>query len=473
MGNKVVVLGAGIAGLTVAISLLQKGYDVTLIEKNEEVGDACLHWVMGTNKKSSLYKEWKNIGAFEKDIPIISLPTLGSFECQGTTVTFYRNLNKTEKELIKISPEDKKAIHKFINSVRDMGSIMGMVLKNKKLTTKEVLHRLPNFRHIIKSMRESRETYAERFKHPAIKFAIKNAQTGYNNMFFFLDLYGIFSTGNADIPEGGAYYMIQRIKNRFLSLGGKIVLNTEINGLLLEKNRIFAAKSKENVFEADYFISTVDPHYTLEKLLNNQYQIKLFDKLESTIEKRSVSSCFNVYIAVDGDVSHIDVPTILNIPSIRVGTHDFDSLLVRPYYYDTKHFINNGKTVVSLFVDQNQDDFNYYKSLTEKDYKNVKKQITNFIIDSFINRYPEFNGKIEILSSFGPLELNKRVNTSYGSIQSYSFTDESMFYAYKGTIKEIKNLYFCGQWCRAIGGTPTALLTAIEISKKFDDISDK
>ena len=36
--NKVVVIGAGIGGLCTAIRLLNKGYDVTILEKEEHVG---------------------------------------------------------------------------------------------------------------------------------------------------------------------------------------------------------------------------------------------------------------------------------------------------------------------------------------------------------------------------------------------------------------------------------------------------
>ena len=75
--------------------------------------------------------------------------------------------------------------------------------------------------------------------------------------------------------------------------------------------------------------------------------------------------------------------------------------------------------------------------------------------------------KVEVLTSFGPLELNKQTNTSYGSIQSYSLTDKGMFYSFKCKLSRIPNLYMCGQWNRSIGGTPTALLTSHETVDKI------
>ena len=73
----------------------------------------------------------------------------------------------------------------------------------------------------------------------------------------------------------------------------------------------------------------------------------------------------------------------------------------------------------------------------------------------------------EVLDSFGPLELHERTGTSFGSIQSYSFTAKGSFYSNSGKVSGLDNLYFCGQWNRAIGGTPTALLTSHEVVKKL------
>ena len=480
MGNKVIVLGAGIAGLTASIHLLEKGYQVTLIEQNEEVGglcfgyfvdghyiDACFHWLMGTSRRSGLYKEWAHIGALGRGIKTIPLPKLGTFEYEGTTVTFYRNLDKTEKELIKISPEDKHAINKFIGACKDMGSIMGLLLKNKGLKPEEVIRALPHSAHILRCMNESREAYSRRFKHPAIRFAIKNAQTGYNNMFFFLDFYGLFASGNADVPEGGAYYFGQRIKQKFLSLGGELLTSTHVEEILMEKRKVIGVKTDKGTFYGDDFISTIDPLYTMRTLLKGEHRVWLFDHLESTVAKRPISSCFDVFLAVDGDTTKIDVPTIFQTKPMKVGAHEVDAMLVRPYHFDPKHFIKDGKTTVSLFIDQNQDDYAYFKSLSPEQYQAEAAATAQRMVDAFKERYPEFADRIRVLSNFSPIELEALTNTSFGSIQSYSFTDTGMFYIHNGKLKDIDNLYLCGQWTRAIGGTPTALLTAVEIAKQF------
>ena len=480
---KVVVIGAGIAGLVASIELLNKNHEVTLIEKNNMVGglcsgyflnntyvDCCLHWLMGTKEGNSINDIWKETGALGEDIKIISLPTLGSYEYQGATITFYRDLDKAEEEWKKISPIDEKAIHKFFNAVRHVGSLMDLVLSKKikgNIKAIDLIKSLPDSKHIIKSMKQSREEYSKNFISPAIQFAIKNCQTGYNNMFFFFDLYGIFSKGNADIPEGGAFYMTQRMQEKFISLGGKLLLSETIKEILIKDKLAYAVKTENKTFDCDYVISTVDPYYTLNELLKKNYKIKLFNKLKDNIESNPVSSCFNVFLSINEDLSDIEAPTGLNITPIRVGKLKTDFMIVRPYYYDQNHFIINGKTVVSLFVDQNQDDYEYFNSLSKDEYKEETSRIINDMINALISRYPKLKGKIEYLMSIDPIKIGNYTNTSYGSFQSFSFTNKSSFYSYNGKIKDLPNVFLAGQWCRSIGGTPTALLSACSVIKNI------
>ena len=479
MKEKIVIIGAGIAGLSLANKLLSKGYQVTLVEKNNEVGglcsgyfvnghyiDACIHWLMGTNKNSDLYKYWSEVGAFNSELKFISLPTLGSYEYQNTTITFYRDIEKTRKELLDLSPKDEKNINLFIDSVKQMAVVMGLVQGYKDRDYKKSLRKIKKYPHIIKSMRYSKEEYASRFTHPAIRFALQNCQTGYNNMFFFLDLYGLFIKDNADVPSGGAYYMVQRMKDKFLSLSGELLLNTQALELVVNKRKISILKTDKGDIVGDRFVSCLDANYTLSHLSNNKYKVRRFIKAEKNIENEPISSCYNLYITVKGDMSDIDVPTGLNIHPIKVGDHFTDFLLVRPYHFDSC-FIKDNKTVVSLFIDQNHHDYQYFKSLNEEEYQKEINNINLSLINAFIERYPQFKDKVEILDYFSPVELEKRTNSKYGAIQAYSFTNKSMFHIYNGKVRGLKNFYLCSQWNRSIGGTPTALLTAISVSKKF------
>ncbi len=478
--KKVIVLGAGIAGLSTSIFLQKAGFDVHLYEKNGKVGglcsgfyvnghyvDHCIHWLMGTNKNTKIYNLWREVGAFNDDTKIISLPSLGDFVYKNTTVTFGRDLDKTEKEWLKISPEDKKLIKRFFASVRDTSSIMNSVLLEPEMKKDrfESVRALRNALHILKSMKESRLVYSKKFKNPALRFALRNAQTGYNNMFFFLDLYGIFINGNADVPSGGALYMSKRMEEKFLSLGGHLYLNSDVHEIITEDDTAIGIKVNNENVKGDIVVSCIDPEYTTTTLLHNQYRHKKLDSIKDKIKKYPISSCYSLYITIEGDISNIAIPTCLHVEDFKVGSRNIESMLIRPYYFDKEYFVKDNKTVVSIFIDQNQEDYIYFKSLNETNYAKELKRIDEKIISIIEKKYPTTKGKIEYLTHFSPIELSKRTNTSFGALQGYSFSNKSKFYIIKPTLPNLSNFYMCSQWNRSIGGTPTALESANSVSK--------
>jgi len=69
--KKVVVVGAGIAGLSAAIYAKRSGFDVTLYEQHSIAGGMCtswkrkgylfegaVHWLTGSSPKTELYQLW-------------------------------------------------------------------------------------------------------------------------------------------------------------------------------------------------------------------------------------------------------------------------------------------------------------------------------------------------------------------------------------------------------------------------------
>lgn len=69
---KIVIVGAGVSGLSAGIFALKAGYEVEIYEKNNVAGgccsswkrgdftiDNCIHWLTGTKKGTPQYNVWK------------------------------------------------------------------------------------------------------------------------------------------------------------------------------------------------------------------------------------------------------------------------------------------------------------------------------------------------------------------------------------------------------------------------------
>ena len=128
--EKVVVIGGGIAGLSAGIYALLSGFEAEIYEKNAIPGgecigwnrkgyhiDNCIHWLTGTKKGTEMYDLWKTVGALSDDMEYAKIDAFYKTICNGQEATLWNDLQRTERELTNISPEDKDEIKKFIQYV--------------------------------------------------------------------------------------------------------------------------------------------------------------------------------------------------------------------------------------------------------------------------------------------------------------------------------------------------------------------
>ena len=130
MKKTIAIIGGGVAGLSAGIYAERLGYDTTIYEKNPVPGgslsgwyrkgfaiDNCLHWLTGTADGTPTNLLWKELGVLNEETKIVERPYLISSETDGVRVTLWRDVERTRKELLEISPEDATEINLFIDCV--------------------------------------------------------------------------------------------------------------------------------------------------------------------------------------------------------------------------------------------------------------------------------------------------------------------------------------------------------------------
>jgi diapolycopene oxygenase len=117
-GQRVVVVGAGLGGISAAISLASEGFDVTVFEKNAHVGGKLNHQEVGGYRfdlgpsililPHIFRRLWERVGRrMEDDLELQELaPHWRNFFTDGTHVDLHPDMRMMERELAKFSPED-------------------------------------------------------------------------------------------------------------------------------------------------------------------------------------------------------------------------------------------------------------------------------------------------------------------------------------------------------------------------------
>lgn len=476
MKKKIVIIGGGISGLSAGITALNNGFDALILEKNPVVGglcttwdrkgltiDGCIHWLTGTKEGTSLNRLWKEVGVIDKQEDIIYLPTWGIYNYEGIEIPLYCDLKKSEEAWKKISPTDKRMIHRFFRLVYKMTTVdlpldnpvKMLPLKLKLKLVFGVMKALPGY---LTSMFMSCDKYAAKFKSPALRWALTHIQPGAGNLYSMAYCYATIANGNGGIPRHGSKAMAERMRDKYLGLGGEIRLNSEVVKINTDNHNVVDVelKSGEKI-RGDYYISCCDACYTLYNLLDSKYGHHQLAERYNDPVNHPAPSCVLINYSMPSDIE-LNVPYAFMVNEFKVGGQFITHLILRNYAFEPD-YVKNGKTVLQVLIDQYSTDYDYWLNLRSdiKEYNAYKKELADYVLKEIENYVPILKDKLELLDVATPITLNRYVNASRGSYMAFLFNDKKGVMLSKGKVVGLHNFYLSGQYMQTPGGLPLAM----------------
>ena len=478
--KKIIIIGAGISGLSSGIYGQKNGLVTEIYEKNPVAGglcsswkkdnlliDGCIHWMTGTKKGTEMYQMWKDLQAFE-DEDIIQPDNFSSVEFQGTTITFWCDLKRLEKELIEISPEDKNEIKRMvymIYKIQNMPLPTDIPLSHMSLKRKIKLAFaiFPYLKMYAITRKFSRDDYANRFKSPAIRYAFSKIVPGDGNLYSTLYAYGTVALGNGGTIKGGSSVLIDNLVNSYSRSGGVIHYNQPIEKIIIENGKAIGVQLKNGeVKKADYVIAACDVSQTRE-LVENRYRIKAFRNRFDNPDAYPTPSCVYISLKINKDEYEKLGKTHVfqfETPSYMVGKREENSVALRVYSYDEK-FVVGDDVLGTVLIHQSNVDYSYWDEL-RKDYKKYcveKNRIANFVVDRIIQKFPTLEGKIKVIDVCTPKTYNRYTNAYCGAYMPFAYTSKGSIYYSNGKVGKVKGLLLASQWTVLPGGIPIAMMS--------------
>ncbi len=460
--KKVIVIGAGIGGLCTAIKLLSKGYDVTILEKEENVGgkvnikikngarfDLTASVLMTpktyTDIFSEVRKDYKDYFEMIKIDPIYNV-----FYQNKVNYKYYSDLGKMVDSLEKIEENLSiqyleflsKSFEKYLNS-------KNYFLDKSMINKKEVLK--------LKTIKKFLESKPFSTTNDYLKDIIKNEYL--LNYLIFQSLYiGINPYKNSSlytlIPaishiyglwyiKGGFYNYIKSLEKLIIELGGNIHVNTEVEKILTTKNKVIGVKTNNGNYKCDIVVCNADYPYAIRNLIKNKDYKK--------IEKQDYScSVFMMYLGLSKKYENLQVHNFYIGKNFKNNVEDaFNGNLPKEpplyLYYPSKI----DKTISGKF----NSILNVMVRVPNLKYKNIrwnKETIQKFrskIIKELKNIDGLENIENEILyeSYLTPIQLKYKFNSHNGTAfgLSHKLTQSAYF---RPHIKDdnISGLYYIG-----------------------------
>src|SRR5512136_231729 len=135
--KSIIIIGAGLAGLSTGCYSQMNGYKTKIIEMQNKPGGVCVSWkrdgyrfdyavhnVFGISTKptGTLYnKMWQELGALKGTRAYAFEEFVQVEDADGKVFTVYSDIDKLEKHLKELSPADSKLIGEFTFTIRKFG----------------------------------------------------------------------------------------------------------------------------------------------------------------------------------------------------------------------------------------------------------------------------------------------------------------------------------------------------------------
>ncbi len=475
--KKIVIIGGGIAGLSAGIYARKAGFEVEIYEKNQIAGgqcigwnrkdhhiDNCIHWLTGTKQNTELRKLWEDIGALSQDTRFVENEKFYTTYIGDECVTLWKDLERTQRELLAISPEDEQEINTFINHVKyasccempvkkpvDMMNLFDYIKLGRAMADMPKV--LKEYGKInIKEM-------ANRFKHPLLKALFSDYLPYEYQASSFIVSYATVVSGNGDIPAGGSLAMTKRMQDKFIKMGGRIFCNSTVKRIIVEGNRVTGIElgSGERIY-SDYVICATDTMELFNNLIGKKYMNSKWENCYKDEENYPLFSGFQVAFSINKEVYPNTETVFFDCKPFELNGNMIERMSVKSYQYEPA-FAPEGKTVLQANITQYDADYRYWKSMNKEDYRRKKYELAQTVEGKILEKFPELIGHIEFIDCWTPITYERYCNSYHGAFMSFITKKNVKSFSMKGIVKGLSNVYIASQWLQAPGGLPVAAAT--------------
>jgi phytoene desaturase len=477
----VIIIGAGLGGLSASIRLAKKGFSVTILEKNENVGgkvnsvesngykfDTGASLLTMRHVLEELFEFTER--RIEDYLEIIPLdPICRYFWSDETVFDASTDLEKTENEIARLEPRDAGNFRKFLADARRKYEVSEKTFLAYSLNDLPKLLRPKYLKDLlaISSMRTLDAHVKSYFESPKLqqlfnRFATYNGSSPFQTpATFALIPYVEFGLG-AWYARGGMYQIPKALERLAKEFGVEIKTDCTVEKILIENKKAVGVRLENGkILRSDYVVTNADAIETYRSLIDAKERKSFPDQKLEKIEP----SCSG-FVLLLGTKKQFPQLAHHNIFFSDDYKAEFDQIFkqLKPASNPTIYICATSRTDETQSPEGCENLF----VLVNAPYTSVKtnwqveaKSYRDLVIKKLEGFGLEDLGKsIEFEQTITPEDFEKKYRANKGSI--YGVSSNGIFSAFlrpPNRARDIENLYFVGGATHPGGGIPLVLLS--------------
>ncbi len=488
--KKAIIIGSGLGGLSTALRLSNKGYDVTILEKHSTPGGRLnilemdgFRFDMGPSFMSMTYELDELFESIGKNVPV-ELEELDPlyqvfFEGKDKPRLIWKDLQKLEKEFADIEPNLAEKANKYLERAgqffhdtedkvvkANFESKLGYILKLSRVPLKHLPYLYKTIWNEVEKTFSSEEVRiifslvafflgATPFKTPAIYSLLNYTEMRHN---------GYWKV------KGGMYKLVEEIVKILDEMNVKIVYETEIVEVKNQNGKVSEVLDQNGKsWAADIFISNSDAASFRGNVLGRKkFSEEKLDKLHWTLAP------FTIYLGVKGKIDKLNHHNYFLGSNFR-GYADtiFTSSISpqKPYYYVNVLSKSDSSCAPegceNIYILCPVPDMRYKKDWSDKE------ELANNIIDDLSKRVNfEIDKNIITKKILAPDDWAKMLNLYKGSGLGLAHDiDQVGAFRPKNKDEEFNNLYYVGASTTPGTGLPMVIISSKLVTERIENES--
>ena len=483
--NTVLILGAGLGGLLCGALLSLEGLQVTVLEKNKQIGgglqsfgvdgkrfETAVHYIGSLGKGQTLYKIFDYVGLLEHlQLQQLDLDCFDEIHLGTEIFELAQGYDRFIQVLTQRFPDEEAGILNYIAEI------------------KNVCEHFPLYNMRLGSLEEKQKVVGAGLKEILDKHftheTIKQVLCGNNQLYagdyettpFYLHalIVNSYIQGSFKCKEG-SIQIARQLQKIIESHQGKVIRNQHVIEIQEQGGNVTNVLTKEGAnYQASIVISNIHPGQTYELLNSSLIRPVTKKRLRQT---KHTASAFMVNIAL--------APFKMNYRNRNIYFHktpdvwrDLNGCVFETpnsygifFIQDKLHpEFASGVSILTYLEDQGLPALNTFRTTSERAsrgeaYETWKSNYANAIIEQVLSVLPELKEAQCAVESCTPLTYRDYLNIPHGSMYGFQKNITDLANTTFSTRTKLKNLFLTGQNINLhgiLGVSITSILTVGDI----------
>jgi phytoene dehydrogenase-like protein len=468
MQKKVVIIGAGISGLSAGCYALKSGFEVEILEKNTYAGGLCRSLpnsnfiedgfpplIQGMSPYTNRYNLWKEL-SIENHLNLIAQDFITAVYQEDRNFFYLSSdLVSLRESFLDLSPNDTSIITSFFEDLKELSELRistfllrRSILSFIKLKKLQIQYKMPPWK------------YALQFRSSLLADIFSKAlSVNDQSLFSTMQTLVSFHTKNCSIPSCRSSQMVKYLENEFKNRGGKISFTSPVTKILIEKNKDCGVllENGDKVM-SDAVVSCADGYTTLFEWIDKKYLTFPLKEIYKKLEP--YPPLLLIRIVLKGDFSKtFPWRFILSYPQGKhIVTSKIDTLSAEIYSLDNT-ISPSDKSILSIKIPTIWSIWKEWEK-DEKLYRKKKTKIIENVIQAIDEKFPQLSQDIISSQISTPIDFYRSSGNFQGSYHGFMSKEKKPVIEIPQNLTFLKYFYMAGHWTIQGGGIYAAVKSA-------------